>query len=136
ISAADADPMRPDQDLVGPEGARWLLDLLDPDVLRGVVADRPHISSLRRLRLAIGAGRKVVLDASAALLLGSRVRDLDQLECYPVGVREIGPAPPRQHALFDRVGRTEEVDALRAQLLVPRLDVVDEEADVVGPERV
>ena len=28
------------------------------------------------------------------------------------------------------------MDALRAQLLVPRLDVVDEEADVVRPQRV
>src|SRR4051794_35902802 len=55
------------------------------------------------------------------------VGHLDQLEGVPVGVLEVDPAPAGEDALVDDVHVAVELDALRLELGLRRLDVVDDE---------
>ena len=55
------------------------------------------------------------------------VRHLDELERVAVRILEVDPSPAGEHALVDDVDVAEELDALRLELGLLRLDVVDEE---------
>src|SRR6266568_2105262 len=82
-------------------------------------------------RSALRSRREIRRD-SGAPLFRVVVRDLHEFEWVSVRIVEVHPPPSGEHTLVDDIDRAVELDALRLEFGLLRLDVVDEEGDMGG----
>src|SRR5437870_5544030 len=80
---------------------------------------------------ALRPGREIRRD-SGAPPVRVVVRDLHELQGVSVRIVEVHPPPYGKHTLVDDIDRAVELDALRFELGLLRLDVVDEKGNMGG----